>query len=56
MSDLAIMFDETYDAPLAETASRLSAIAIQFKVRYENVVEAYYNYIDSDMFYAQRGM
>ena len=56
MSDLAIMFDETYDAPLNETIVRLAEIAKRYKVRYENVVEAYYDYLDSDTFYASRGI
>jgi hypothetical protein len=56
MSDLYIMFNETYDAPLQERNDRLIAIAAHFKVRWIKVVVAYFEYIDSDAFYAERGI
>jgi hypothetical protein len=56
MSDLYIQFDETYDAPVAETLSRLSAIARAYKITYDAVADAYYEYLDSDQFYIERGI
>jgi hypothetical protein len=56
MSDLYIQFDETYDAPVAETLSRLAAIASQYKITYDMVADAYYEYLDSDQFYIERGI
>jgi hypothetical protein len=56
MSDLYIQFNETYDAPLAETLSRLSAIATRYKMTYDMVADAYYEFIDSDEFYIERGI
>ena len=56
MSDLYIQFNETYDAPAAETISRLSAIAMSYKISYDSVVDAYYEFIDSDQFYIERGI
>jgi hypothetical protein len=50
------MFDETYDAPVAETLSRLSAIATQYKITYDMVADAYYEFIDSDQFFIERGI
>jgi hypothetical protein len=50
------MFNETYDAPIQERNDRLIAIAAHFKVRWINVVNAYFDYIDSDVFYEERGI
>ena len=55
MSDLYIMFDETYDAPKNEKAKRLLAIATKYKLTIRQVIEEYNNYIDSDQFYYERG-
>ena len=56
MSDLYIMFDETYDAPIQERASRLNKIADHYKIALSAVEEAYFDFIDSDQFYFERGM
>jgi hypothetical protein len=57
MSDLYIAFDEAYDAPTPfERYARLISVAKQFKISYEMVADAFDDYIDSDMFYAIRGM
>ena len=56
MSDLAIMFDEAYDAPVTARHTHLIAIANQFKLPIEMVITAYNDYIDSDVFYAERGI
>lgn len=56
MSDLAIMFDEAYDAPATNRMNHLVAIANQFKLPIQMVIAAYNDYIDSDVFYAERGM
>lgn len=57
MSDLCIMFDEAYDAATPfERHDRLVLAAKQFKMSYEMILEAFEEYIDSDMFYAMRGM
>jgi hypothetical protein len=56
MSDLEIMFDEAYDAPVVERIERLATIANLYKTSI-NVIESYYlDYIDSDSFYAKRGI
>jgi hypothetical protein len=56
MSDLEIMFDEAYDAPVVERIERLATIANLYKTSI-NVIESYYlDYIDSDAFYAKRGI
>lgn len=56
MSDLYIMFDEAYDVPLTARHSRLIAIAQHYKIPLQMVLDAYGEYIDSDQFYAERGM
>ena len=56
MSDLQIMFDEAYDAPVTARHSHLVAIAKNFKLSLEMVIAAYNDYIDSDAFYAERGI
>ena len=56
MSDLQIMFDEAYDAPVTARHSHLIAIAKHFKLSLEMVIAAYNDYIDSDAFYAERGI
>jgi hypothetical protein len=50
MSDLQIMFDETYDAPVKETDARLKAIADYYKMSQSDVLEAFIQYIHSDSF------
>ena len=54
MSDLQIMFDETYDAPVAETDTRLKAIADHFKMPLNVVLDEFLQYIHSDSFKAGR--
>ena len=56
MSDLYIMFDEAYDAPANELKTRLQAIRDRWNLSFAEVVEAYFDYIDSDQFYYERGM
>jgi hypothetical protein len=56
MSDLYIMFDETYDAPIQERASRLNKIAQHYKIALSAVENAYFDFIDSDEFYIERGI
>ena len=57
MSDLAIMFDEAYDAINSyDRLNRIQAIQTRWNLTWEEVVTAYNDYIDSDLFYAQRGM
>ena len=57
MSDLYIMFDEAYDAAtIQERAKRLLDVCNRWKLNMAEVVQAYNDYIDSDMFYAERGM
>jgi hypothetical protein len=57
MSDLEIMFDEAYEAatPDARTA-KFEQICEQFKLTLNQVTDAYFDYIDSDQFYAKRGI
>lgn len=50
MSELAMLFDEAYEAPINELPIRLTIIANSFKVAYDNVVESFYSYIESDTF------
>ena len=54
MSDLQIMFDETYDAPAKETDGRLKAIADHFKMTHNAVIDLFVEYINSDAFKAGR--
>ena len=56
MSDLYIMFDETYDAPIQERASRLNKIAEHYKIALSAVEDAYFDFIDSDDFFIERGL
>jgi hypothetical protein len=57
MSDLAIMFDEAYDAPThLQTIQRLARTAKQFKTTYATIVDMYLDYTDSDAFYEERGL
>ena len=53
MSDLAIMFEETYQAPLQETLVRLRLIASHYGIKYADIVETYYDYIN--VFQPSRG-
>lgn len=57
MSDLAIMFDEAYDAPNFHAClEHLQLAANQFNMTTLEIVDAYNEYTDSDQFYASRGM
>lgn len=57
MSDLYIMLDEAYDAAtMEERAKRLLDVCNRWKLNMAEVVQAYNDYTDSDMFYAERGM
>ena len=51
------MFNEAYEAatPDARTA-KFEQICSQFKLTLNQVTDAYFDYIDSDDFYAERGM
>lgn len=57
MSDLYIMFEEAFDAPTAvETNKRLRAICDRWNLTMAQVRPAFMDYIDSDLFYINRGM
>lgn len=56
MSDLYIMFDETYDAPEQERNIRLNKIAKHYKIALIEVAIEYFKYLDSDLFRVQRGI
>ena len=57
MSDLAIMFDEAYDAKTELIRLRkIISIAEHYKLSVPMVIAAYNDYIDSDVFYAERGI
>ena len=56
MSDLYIMFGEAYDSKTPfELRQRIEAISNRFNLRLDQVIEWYDDYIDSDLFYAERG-
>lgn len=57
MSDLAIMFDEAYDAPThLQTIQKLAHTAKHYKTTYATIVDMYLDYTESDEFYFQRGL
>jgi len=57
MSDLAIMFDEAYDAATPDLrTAKFEQICAQFTLTLNQVTDAYFDYIDSDVFYAERGI
>lgn len=57
MSDLYIMLDEAYDAVTPEArTTKFEAICKQFKLTLNQVTDFYFDYIDSDQFYFERGM
>ena len=57
MSDLYIMFNEAYDAATYELRfEKFAQICKHFKLELSNVLATYLEYIDSDQFYAERGM
>ena len=57
MSDLEIMFDEAYEAKTELIRLRkIISIADHYKMNTTDVINAYNDYIDSDSFYAKRGI
>ena len=57
MSDLAIMFDEAYDAATPDLrTAKFEQICAEFKLTLNQVTDAYFEYIDSDQFYYERGI
>ena len=57
MSDLYIMFDEAYDAATPDLrTTKFEAICDRYKLTLNQVTDAYFDYIDSDQFYYERGI